>query len=277
MIKKKILTVVGARPQFVKAAIVSKAIRNLDRFKEIIIHTGQHYDDNMSKVFFKKLKIKKPKYYLNIKNLTHNPMISKMIKKIDEIYNIEKPNGVIVYGDTNSTLSAAIAAKKRNIPIFHIEAGVRNYDEFMPEESNRYLVDRISDINFCATELNLKNLIYEGYKNKYVKSKVFKSGDVMYDLFKNFTKSSVKQKKNDKNNYIVCTIHRESNTDNENNLKNIIEALNQINKKKKIKFFCHPRTKNKIIKKKLLCNFKIYDPVDYQSMIKYLSEYVKFS
>ena len=268
--KKKILTVVGARPQFIKAAIVSKKILNLKLFNEIIIHTGQHYDENMSRIFFKKLKIKKPKYYLSIKNLTHNLMISKMIKKIDEVYNIEKPDGLIVYGDTNSTLSAAIAAKKRNIPIFHVEAGVRNYDEFMPEESNRYLVDRISNINFCVTDSNIKNLIFEGYKKKNIQSKIIKSGDVMYDLFKDFTKKMINKKKNKKTEYVVCTIHRESNTDNYNNLKNIIDALNQISNSKKIVFVCHPRTKKKIIEKRLICNFEILNPVDYQRMINYI-------
>lgn len=279
MIRKKILTVVGARPQFIKAAIVSKEIKKQNLLNEIIVHTGQHYDNNMSKIFFKKLKIDKPKYSLNVKNLTHNLMISKMIYKLDKIYEKEKPNGLIVYGDTNSSLSAAISAKKRGIPVFHIESGVRNYDESMPEESNRYLIDRISSINFCATELNFKNLIQEGYGANIIKSKIFKSGDVMYDLFLDFKKNQKKKFffKNEiiKNNYIICTIHRESNTENINNLKNIISALNEINKKNPIILIAHPRTKQKILEEKILCNFIINDPVDYQEMISYLF-YCKF-
>ena len=161
MKKKFLLTVVGARPQFIKAAMVSKIIKTYKNLNETIIHTGQHYDENMSKIFFKKLKIKKAKYNLNVNNLSHNLMLSEILLKLDNIYEKEKPDGVIVYGDTNSSLGAALCAKKRNIPLFHIESGVRNYDENMPEESNRYLIDRISDINFCATELNVKNLIKE--------------------------------------------------------------------------------------------------------------------
>tara|TARA_B100001063_G_C16733510_1_gene540665 strand:+ start:450 stop:1529 length:1080 start_codon:yes stop_codon:yes gene_type:complete len=270
MIKKKILTIVGARPQFVKAAVISAAIKRENNFEEIIIHTGQHYDDNMSKVFFQNLKIKKPKYYLEVKNLSHNLMISKMISKLDEIYNLEKPSGVIVYGDTNSTLSAAISAKKRKIPVFHIEAGVRNYDEHMPEESNRYLVDRISDINFCATSLNMKNLISEGYNKKFINSKIYRSGDVMFDLFKIFSKLEKKKIDTKKKKNIICTIHRESNIENLNNLKNIISALNTINKTKPILFFAHPRTKKRINEKKIICDFKICDPIGYKNMIEYL-------
>ena len=270
--KKKILTVIGARPQFVKAAVLSKAIDNLKLFKEVMVHTGQHYDNNMSKIFFNELKIKKPKYYLDIKNLTHNLMLSKMIERIDQIYSIEKPDGLIVYGDTNSTLSAAIAAKKRNIPVFHVEAGVRNYDETMPEESNRYLVDRISDINFCATNLNLKNLILEGYNKKNIQSKIYKSGDVMYDLFKNVSRFDGKKINYKKKGSIVCTIHRENNIENLNNLRNIISALNEIHKKNNVVFICHPRTKKKILEKRLNCSFKICDPVGYQTMIKHLLE-----
>lgn len=270
MKKKKILTVVGARPQFIKAAVISEAIKKMNMFSEIMIHTGQHYDDNMSKVFFENLKIKKPKYFLKVKNLSHNLMIAKMITKLDQIYDLEKPDGIIVYGDTNSTLSAAISAKKKKIPIFHIEAGVRNFDENMPEEINRYLVDRVSDINFCATSLNRKNLILEGYNSDSINSKIFISGDVMFDLFKNFTKSEQLKINCKKQNHIICTIHRESNIENLNNLKNIISALNKINEIKPVIFFAHPRTKKKIIEKKIVLNFKIHNPIDYKHMIKYL-------
>ena len=248
--KKKILTIVGARPQFVKAAVISKAIRKFNYFRETIVHTGQHYDQNMSEIFFKNLNIKKPKYFLNIKKLNHNPMISKMIFRLDKIYQKEKPDGVIVFGDTNSSLSAALSAKKRKIPIFHIESGVRNYDERMPEESNRYLVDRIADLNFCVTDLNYKNLINEGYYSNIINSKIIKSGDVMFDLFK-----EIEKKKNIKKNI---------------NLKNILMALDEINKVSPVLLISHPRTKKTILKKKLKYNFEIIDSVSYSQMINYL-------
>lgn len=277
MTKKKILTVVGARPQFIKAAAISKIIKRKNLLNEVIVHTGQHYDNNMSKIFFKKLKIKKPKYFLKVKNLTHNLMISKMINRLDKIYEKEKPDGLIVYGDTNSSLSAAISAKKRMIPVFHIESGVRNQDETMPEESNRYLIDRVSSINFCATELNFKNLIREGFGTDSIKSKIFKSGDVMYDLFLNFKNKRKKKLFNKKeilkkNKSIICTIHRESNIKNINNLKNIILALNELNIDNSVILIAHPRTKKKILEKKIFCNFKIYDPIDYEKMMNYILE-----
>ena len=264
--KKKILTIVGARPQFVKAAVISKAISKFNYFREIIVHTGQHYDHNMSEIFFKNLNIKKPKYFLNIKKLNHNPMISKMIFRLDKIYEKEKPDGVIVFGDTNSSLGAALSAKKRKIPIFHIESGVRNYDETMPEESNRYLVDRIADLNFCVTDLNYKNLINEGYYSNIINSKIFKSGDVMFDLFK-----EIKKKKNiNLKNSIICTIHRENNVDDITNLKNILMALDEINKVSPVLMISHPRTKKIILKKKLKYNFEIIDSISYNQMINYI-------
>lgn len=264
--KKKIVTVIGARPQFIKAAVLSEVLTKRNLIDEIIIHTGQHYDYNMSKVFFKSLKIKKPKYFLGVKNLSHNLMIASMIEKLDQIFRKVKPNGVIVFGDTNSSLSAAISAKKNHIPIFHVESGVRNYDENMPEESNRYLIDRVSSINFCATEQNFKNLQQEGFKKKSINSKIYKSGDVMLDIFKKYTEKKIKNK----DGYIVCTIHRESNIENVINLKNIINALNEINKINKVLFFAHPRTKKKIIEKKLKCNFVLKDPIDYKSMLNFM-------
>ena len=268
--KKKILTVLGARPQFIKASVVSKAIRKFNFFREVIVHTGQHYDHNMSKIFFKKLNIKKPKYLLNINKFNHNVMISKMIFKLDQIYEKEKPDGVIVFGDTNSSLSAALAAKKRKIPIFHIESGVRNFDERMPEESNRYLIDRISNLNFCATDLNYKNLMKEGYFSNAINSEVVKSGDVMFDLFKKYLKIKKKKKSKELRKSIICTIHRESNVDNLNNLKNIITALDEINKVFSVLLISHPRTKKIITKKKLKYNFKMIDSVSYSQMIDFL-------
>ena len=270
MKKKFLLTVVGARPQFIKAAMISKIIKTYKNLNETIIHTGQHYDENMSKIFFKKLKIKKAKYNLNVNNLSHNLMLSEILLKLDNIYEKEKPDGVIVYGDTNSSLGAALCAKKRNIPLFHIESGVRNYDENMPEESNRYLIDRISDINFCATKLNVKNLIKEGFNLDTINSKIVKSGDVMYDLFKIFKNNQTKKIISQKKDYILSTIHRESNVERENCLKNIIMALNEINKSIPVILILHPRTKKKIFSRNIICDFKVIDPIGYKEMMSYL-------
>ena len=157
---KKFVTIVGARPQFIKAAVISRLIRaQYLLVDEVMIHTGQHFDKNMSGIFFDELEIGSPKYTLDINNSSHGEMIGRMIIEIENILFEEKPHCVLVYGDTNSTLAGAIAAKKLNIPIAHIEAGVRNYDEKMPEESNRYLVDRMAEMNFCCTDLGHSNLI----------------------------------------------------------------------------------------------------------------------
>ena len=160
MKSKKIITVVGARPQFIKAAVISRLINERYNYiTEIMVHTGQHFDQNMSDIFFSELDITKPSYFLNINNTSHGEMIGRMIIELEKIFIKENPACVLVYGDTNSTLAGGIAAKKLNIPIAHIEAGVRNFDEKMPEESNRYLVDRLSDINFCCTDKSFNNLI----------------------------------------------------------------------------------------------------------------------
>jgi UDP-GlcNAc3NAcA epimerase len=266
----KILTVVGARPQFVKAAVISRLISSkYTNIDEVMVHTGQHFDKNMSEIFFQELEITKPAYYLDINNLSHGAMIGKMIIKLEDIFIHEKPDCVLVYGDTNSTLAAGIAAKKLNIKVAHVEAGVRNYDETMPEESNRYLVDRLSDFNFCCTNLGLSNLLEEGLNNPKLSKKNFLSGDVMYDaaLFessKSKTLNSNCQKiLNSKKDFILATIHRPSNTDSREVLNGIIDGLNQINKKVPIILLTHPRTKAKLHEFNLYPEFKLFEPMGY--------------
>ena len=268
MKSKKIITVVGARPQFIKAAVISRLInKEYQYINEIMVHTGQHFDHNMSDIFFNELDITKPSYHLNINNTTHGEMIGNMIIELEKIFIKENPSCVLVYGDTNSTLAGGIAAKKLNIPIAHIEAGVRNFDEEMPEESNRYLVDRLSDINFCCTDKSFDNLISEGFEAKEMNKKFFNSGDLMHDaaIFessKNKDVSAVCNKILQKNNsFILVTIHRASNTDDIDKLSSIISDLNYIHKKNNIVMLTHPRTRNKVEAFKLKPNFDLYEPL----------------
>lgn len=266
---------VGARPQFVKAAVISRNIRSKFRhFEEIMVHTGQHFDENMSDIFFENLEITKPKYFLNINNLSHGAMIGKMIMELEKIFLKEKPSCIILYGDTNSTLAAGLAGKKLNIKIAHIEAGVRNYDESMPEESNRYLVDRLSDFNFCCTELGFSNLADEGFNLELMNKKFYLTGDVMYDaaLFESERKQNLSlicqniiQEKKD---FVLATIHRPSNTDSEMSLSAIINDLNAINSISRVIFLAHPRTKDKLSNFDIKPDFEIFEPLGYFDTIQ---------
>ena len=175
----KIITIIGARPQFIKAAAVSREISKHENLNEIIIHTGQHFDKNMSNVFFEQMNIPKPKYNLDIHGLGHGAMTGQMLEKIEEVLKIEKPDWVLVYGDTNSTLAGALAAKKLLIKVVHIESGLRSNNMNMPEEINRILTDRISDILFCPTNTAVENLKREGFNN--FNCEIVNSGDVMQD------------------------------------------------------------------------------------------------
>ena len=175
----KIITIVGARPQFVKAAVVSRAFATDKSIEEIIIHTGQHFDANMSDIFFDEMKIPKPKYNLGISGLTHGAMTGEMLKGVEEILLKEKPDWVLVYGDTNSTLAGALAASKLHIKVAHVEAGLRSFNMLMPEEINRILTDRISTYLFCPTETAVQNLKKEGFD--HFENKIVNTGDVMLD------------------------------------------------------------------------------------------------
>lgn len=175
----KIVTVIGARPQFIKAAVVSRAIAAYKDIKEVIVHTGQHFDANMSDIFFEEMCIPKPDYNLNVNGLGHGAMTGQMLEKIEAVLLQEKPDWVLVYGDTNSTIAGALAAKKLHIKVAHVEAGLRSFNMDMPEEINRILTDRISDILFCPTETAVNNLKKEGYEN--INCRIVRNGDVMQD------------------------------------------------------------------------------------------------
>lgn len=266
----KIISVVGARPQFIKAAVVSRKIRELE-LKEILVHTGQHYDFEMSGVFFSELKLPEPDYFLGIGGLSHGKMTGKMLEKLEELFISEKPSLVIVYGDTNSTLAGALSASKLHIPVAHVEAGMRSFKITMPEEINRVLTDRISTLLFCSTQNAYRNLKNEGFPHKIDKGrkqKIYVVGDVMKDsliIFKSFAKKpdfDVPEK------FVVATVHREENAENPDNLKNIIEALREISKEVPVIFPVHPRTKKKIDALNLKVDgILLVQPLSYLEMI----------
>ena len=247
----KIVTVIGARPQIIKAAALSRAIKNKfsDKIKEVIIHTGQHYDENMSQVFFDELGIPAPDYNLGVGSGSHGVQTAKMIEGIEEILLKEKPDYLVVYGDTNSTLAGAIAASKIHIPIVHIEAGLRSFNKAMPEEINRICCDHCSTMLFSPTSTGYKNLINEGFSPNNEKPfnidnpGIYHCGDVMYDNSLYFGSTANSQEPTAKSNYILCTIHRNNNTDEPDRLKSIVDALIKISEEKDIIIPLHPRTK----------------------------------
>lgn len=262
----KIVTILGARPQFIKAGSVSREIAKHDKVNEIIVHTGQHYDSNMSDIFFEEMKIPKPDYFLNVNGLGHAAMTGQMMAKIAEILLKEKPDWVMVYGDTNSTLAGALAASKLHIKIAHIEAGLRSFNMNMPEEINRILTDRISNILFCPTDTAVENLKIEGYDN--FDCRVIKSGDVMQDGALFYKNLAVKPKYNIEDNYILCTIHRAENTDDLKRLGNIFEALIKISSNTQIILPLHPRTKKILESLDIdISGLTIIEPVGYLEMI----------
>lgn len=268
----KILTVLGARPQFIKAATVSRVLKSVDGIQETILHTGQHFDQNMSEVFFEELDIPKPNYNLEISGLAHGSMTGRMLEAIEGIIEKEKPQCVMVYGDTNSTLAGALAAVKLQIDVAHVEAGLRSGNISMPEEINRALTDRISSLLLCPTETALNNLCKEGYPFNY--QRIENVGDVMFDaalFYKHRAKKEIDLNtfKVEKKSYALCTLHRQENTDNPKRLLEILKALRVISLEIPIVLPLHPRTKDKIQKmenKNLLEGLMVISPVSYLEM-----------
>lgn len=270
----KIITVIGARPQFIKAAAVSNKLR--ENHKEILIHTGQHYDENMSKIFFDELNIPHPDYNLSVGSGGHGKQTGEMMSKLEEIYEKEKPDMVLVYGDTNSTLAGALVASKMLIPVVHIEAGLRSFNKAMPEEQNRILTDHISSKLFAPTETAIRNL-----KNEGMVDNVYNVGDVMFDAVIHFREvakknSTIIKRLNLKDKeFILTTIHRAENTNDISRLKNIIEALNASGKT--IVLPLHPRTKKYMedYNLKFNDNIIVIDPIGYLDMLALESNCVK--
>lgn len=269
----KIVTIVGARPQFVKAAVLSRLIKNEDSIDEILVHTGQHFDASMSDVFFEEMDIPKPKYNLEVSNLSHGAMTGRMLEKIEDVLQIEKPDLLLVYGDTNSTLAGALAAQKMHIPLAHVEAGLRSFDMYMPEEVNRIITDRLASVLFVPTYNAIKNLQKEGYDD--FNCKIILSGDIMQDAVLYYTEQSGKKVKlpaDIPERFILCTLHRAENTDNIERLKNIVDSLNEINKEIPIVLPLHPRTKKMLQSFDLKLNVHLLEPVGYFEMIELLKK-----
>lgn len=271
----KITTIIGARPQFIKAAVVSRAIaehnkNNISKsITEVIIHTNQHYDSNMSDIFFEQMHIPQPNYNLNVKSSYHGAMTGRMLEKIEEILLIEQPDYVLVYGDTNSTLAGALAAAKLHIPIAHVEAGVRIFAMNNPEEINRILTDKVSTLLLCPTQVAVENLYSENIING-----VYNIGDVMYDAalyYGRIAEATQTIKNIIQKPYCIATVHRAENTDEVGKLTSIMQALDEIANSIDIILPLHPRTRKMMLEFNIyLKNVKVIQPVGYFDILTLL-------
>jgi len=264
----KVLSLVGARPQIIKEAVLHRRFKEKG-IKEVLVHSGQHYDYNMSDMFFEVLQIRKPDYNLNVGSGTHSEMTGKIMIEFEKVLLKERPDIVFVYGDTNTTLAGALVSAKLKIPVAHVEAGIRQKPKDMPEEINRVVTDHVSQILFCPSELAVENLRKEG-----ITEGVYFTGDVMYDLFLEmkllfrydlFRKLDLKE-----NGYIVCTIHRDFNTDVPERLREILEQLRRLSKRYEVVFPVHPRTAKRIREfglAELLNEILVIEPADYLNMM----------
>jgi len=270
----KIVTVVGARPQFIKAAAVSRVICGVyaDRVQEVLVHTGQHYDSNMSQVFFDELGIPAPKHHLEISGGGHGAMTGRMLQALETVLEQEKPDWVLIYGDTNSTLAAALAAVKMHIPLAHVEAGLRSFNMRMPEEVNRIVADRVSTLLFCPTQVAVDNLRSEG-----VTAGVHLVGDVMFDVslyFRDLARRSsdaLQRHGLAEGNYVLTTCHRAENTDDPARLEAILRALGDVAEKLPVLLPLHPRTRNIVAARGLeaaLGKVRIVEPLSFMDMVR---------
>jgi UDP-GlcNAc3NAcA epimerase len=269
----KILTVVGARPQFIKAAAVSRAIRQTDGLEEIMVHTGQHFDADMSDVFFHELDIPAPKHQLNINGGGHGEMTGRMLAAIEPVLGAEKPDWVVVYGDTNSTLAGALAAAKLHIPVAHVEAGLRSFNRRMPEEINRVVTDHLAAMHFCPTTTAVRNLADEG-----VREGVHRIGDVMYDatlfaIARAKTEAGILAKLGlSAKRYGVATVHRAENTKDEASLRSVVDFLQEQAKLHPIVLPLHPRTRQTAHAMGIAFDgIRVINPVGYFDMVQLLN------
>ncbi len=274
----KILYIVGNRPQFVKLAVLHQQAKKHSLIQEFVIHTGQHSSPEMSTVFFKELGIDLPVTYLNISSISHAIMIGQMMVAIEPEILKCNPQFIIVFGDTNTTLAGALTGKKMNIPVIHIEAGIRTFDESMPEESNRYLTDRMAAVNFCCTPSGIEHLEKEGFGSGQIESRTIYSGDLMLDAYNTFYPKFIKRTSvlDDlpitKEKYILFTLHRKQNLNQPQVLKKIIEAVSEVAKQIPVVCPLHPNTKNLLTTLKIEPPFITIAPLGYldmQSLLHY--------
>ena len=272
----KILTVVGARPQFIKAATVSRLLREVTGVREILVHTGQHFDSNMSDIFFDQMNIPVPDFHLGVAGGGHGQMTARMLEKLETLMLEEKPDQVLVYGDTNSTLAGALAAVKLHIPLAHVEAGLRSYNLRMPEEVNRVMTDRVSSILFCPTARAVSNLEAEGFDA--LGFEIIRVGDVMFDAtlyYRDKMREPVLPGGFDPGRpFVVATIHRAENTDEPERLKTIMHGFDRVHENIPVLLSLHPRTRKNMEELGIGTNFHTLDPVGYLEML-WLLEHCK--
>lgn len=271
---RKILTVLGARPQFIKASVVSSAICRSPGLREVVVHTGQHFDANMSDVFFAELAMRKPDYFLNINGGSHGAMTGRMLMEVESVLQLEQPDAVIVYGDTNSTLAGALAATKLHIPVAHIEAGLRSFNMAMPEEINRVLTDRVSRWLFTPTNAATKHLAREGF----AEDQIIPVGDVMYDVALHHgarvqaDTGLMAQLRLKEKGYVLATVHRAENTEHPARLITIVDALLMIAQEIPVVWPLHPRTRSVLQQTgklgELASVIQLIDPVGYLDMVQ---------
>lgn len=269
---KKVVSLVGARPQFIKEAVIGAEVRRQNAWNHILVHSGQHYDANMSDIFFTELDMKQPDYFLGVGSGLHGRQTAEVLTKFEELLLNEKPDLVLVYGDTNTTVAGALAASKLKIPVAHVEAGIRQNPKDMPEEINRVLTDHISRYLFCCSDLAVKNLEREGLTEG-----VFVVGDVMYDLYLKMKprfspKETREQYGLEEGRYIIATLHRDFNVDNPESLRNILEGLVQVKKETGLEILLplHPRTRKRTAEfglQSLVEKLKITEPIGYLDLM----------
>jgi UDP-GlcNAc3NAcA epimerase len=263
---KRILSIVGARPQFVKASLVSRKLVDRNDLEELLLHTGQHYDRNMSAVFFEKLGIPEPSIELNIHGGTHGQMTGRMLALIEEALIAHKPDGVVVYGDTNSTLAGALAAAKLNIPVAHVEAGLRSFNRTMPEEINRIITDHLSALLFCPTDTAVEQLRVENISDG--QARVVNVGDVMLDAAMTFSPFASRPDGFEvEEPFALATVHRAENTEDRERLAGIVAGLNRVHGEIPVVIPLHPRTQRALVKHGLELTCRVLDPVGYLEMI----------
>lgn len=268
----KVVSIVGARPQFIKAAVLSRALREREGVKEVLVHTGQHFDKNMSDIFFRELEIPEPDHHLGIGGGTHGQNTGRMLEAIERVLLIEKPDWVLVYGDTDSTLAGALAAVKLRIPVAHVEAGLRSFNRRMPEEINRVLTDHASDLLFAPTEVAVRNLQQEGIS----KERIRLVGDVMYDAALYYGEKAeresriLKRLRLEPKGYILATVHRAENTDDAVRLTSILMAFAEVAREVPVIFPVHPRTRKAMERyglMELASPLNLIEPVGYLDMV----------